>query len=239
MVRLFSKRSNWLRQMDSETLPTFFQSVEELLAQTGLCRPESIQKADELADLVAAVQATLSLYSPEIYSADPDSLLQDLTAGKAGGFLAAWAWCTKPSYRRARAAIIALRKAGKAKPSQLFTEVSAATGQLRKWQSQSTSQNVPIEVSKADTHPRTDCRSDLAAKTCAPWRSACSSSTPVTEVCDSERCRSRSAGGVALPQPGERLLTGSAKWHFHYFIGLISVFRARVEPLLENIALRQ
>ena len=45
------------------------------------------------------------------------------------------------------------------------------------------------------------CRSALAVKTCVPWRSACSSSTPATEVCDDRRdcSRTRSPGGVALP----------------------------------------
>src|SRR5271165_6082098 len=50
-----------------------------------------------------------------------------------------------------------------------------------------------------------DSRSALAAKTCAPWRSACSFSTPATEVCDDRSCHNRSAGGVALPQPSQHL----------------------------------
>src|SRR6516165_11766637 len=53
--------------------------------------------------------------------------------------------------------------------------------------------------------PRTVYRFDLVAKTCAPWRSACSSSTPATEVCDDRRCRYGGAGGVSLPQPGKHL----------------------------------
>ena len=43
----------------------------------------------------------------------------------------------------------------------------------------------------------------------------------MTEVCDDRSCSSRSAGGVALPQPGQHLHdTCPAKWYFRYLIGL-------------------
>src|SRR6516225_7598542 len=60
----------------------------------------------------------------------------------------------------------------------------------------------------------------LAARTCARWRSACSSSTPATEVCDDRCCYDRSAGGVALPQPGQHVSDLPAKWYFRYLVGL-------------------
>ena len=50
-----------------------------------------------------------------------------------------------------------------------------------------------------NTRPHTVCRSASVAKTCARWRSACSFSTPATEVCDDRSCHNRNAGGVALP----------------------------------------
>ena len=49
----------------------------------------------------------------------------------------------------------------------------------------------------------------------------------------------REALGESLsPSQVSTYITGSANWYFGYFIGLISVFRAREELLLENIALR-
>src|SRR5271166_144249 len=67
-----------------------------------------------------------------------------------------------------------------------------------------------------------DSRSALAAKTCAPWRSACSSSTPATEVCDDRSCHNRNAGGVALPQPGQHLYDVSREVKRHNPLGRVA-----------------
>src|SRR5208282_3252009 len=53
-----------VQRMHSETLPRLLKSVDDVVAQTGLRRPESTVETRELADLLEAVQTTLSLYSP-------------------------------------------------------------------------------------------------------------------------------------------------------------------------------
>src|SRR3974390_3392458 len=62
-----------------------------------------------------------------------------------------------------------------------------------------------LRLPPSSTPPHTGCRFASAARTCEQWRSACSSSTPATEVCDDRSHRNRIAGGVALPQPGQHV----------------------------------
>ena len=73
-----------------------------------------------------------------------------------------------------------------------------------------------------------------------PWRSACSSSTPVTEVCDDADVAVTEALGESLsPSQVSTYITGSAKWCFGYLIGLISVFAAEKNYSGKTSPLRQ
>jgi hypothetical protein len=74
-----------------ETVPRFLESLNEVIAQTRLQRPESTVETGEIADLLEVVQTTLSLYSPKVYEHDLESLLRDLAPGEHGGFSALWA----------------------------------------------------------------------------------------------------------------------------------------------------
>jgi very-short-patch-repair endonuclease len=140
-----------VRQTYSETLPRCLFTIDGVTACTSLQRPESIIDAQELANLLEAVEGTLSRYSERLYKQDLESLLRDLAPGRSGGFSALWALWTKSSYRRARATVLALRN-GKTSSSQLFSEVAAAASALRKWTSASGGKSVPSVVQGASEH---------------------------------------------------------------------------------------
>jgi hypothetical protein len=140
-----------VQQMHSETLPRFFGSVI-VLAQIGLRRPTSIKETSELADLLEAVQTTLSLYSPEVYTCDLESLLRDLAPGKNGGFSAAWAWCSNSRYRRARKSIFAMRIGGKTSIIGLCKEASDAVAQSRRWGAWMGGTSTPVLLDGVEEH---------------------------------------------------------------------------------------
>lgn len=138
------------QQMHSETLPKFLESLDDVVAQTRLRRPESITESGELADLLEAVQTTLSLYSPAVYKCDLESLLRGLVPGKLGGFSALWAWCSNGHYRQARKSVLAIRVAGKASSAELCTEISHAANQSQTWRTWSNGASRPMALSGAD-----------------------------------------------------------------------------------------
>lgn len=140
-----------VQQIHSETLPRFLESVKEL-TRAGLRCPGSSVEAGELAGLLEGVQTTLAVYSPDIYGRDLESLLHDLAPGKNGGFSAAWAWCSKGSYRRVRKSALAMRIAGKASTADLCKEVSGAAIQLRAWRTLTSSQSIPALLKNAEKH---------------------------------------------------------------------------------------
>lgn len=140
-----------VQQIHSEILPRFLESVNEV-ARAGLRSPGSSLEAGELADLLAGVQTTLSIYSPEIYRCDLESLLRDLAPGKNGGFSAVWAWCSNRRYRLARKSVLAARIARKASTADLCKEVSGAATQLRTWRSWTAGQSIPAHLDDAEKH---------------------------------------------------------------------------------------
>jgi len=137
-----------------ETVPRFLESLNEVIAQTRLQRPESTVETGEIADLLEAVQTTLSLYSPKVYEHDLESLLRDLAPGEHGGFSALWAWCFNWRYRQARKSAMALRIAGKTSSSELCKEASDAATQARKWITRSGGASLPVALIDADKHIR-------------------------------------------------------------------------------------
>jgi very-short-patch-repair endonuclease len=140
-----------VQRIHSETLPRFLESVKEV-THAGLREPESSVEAGKLADLLAGVQSTLSVYSPDIYRSDLESLLHDLAPGKNGGFSAAWAWCSNGRYRLAHKSILAIRLAGKAEAVGLYKEVSDASTQLRTWNAWKVAQSIPAPLDNAENH---------------------------------------------------------------------------------------
>jgi very-short-patch-repair endonuclease len=143
---------DFAQRMHSETFPRFLASLEDVVAQTGLRRPQSIVESVELADLLEAVQTTLSVYSPELYKCDLESLMRDLAPGKRGGFSALWAWCSNGHYRQARKSVIALRIAGKTSSVDLCKEVSDAATQSQKWCNWSGGAARPVVLAGAGKH---------------------------------------------------------------------------------------
>ena len=138
-----------VQQIHSETLPRFLESVKDV-ARAGIRQPASTVETSELADLLAGVQATLSVYSPEIYSRDLESLLVDLAPGKNGGFSAVWAWCSNGRHRQARKAVLAMRIAGKASASDLCKEIFGAATQSRKWRTWTDGHSIPAPLDNGE-----------------------------------------------------------------------------------------
>src|SRR6516162_6429837 len=83
-------------------------------------------------------------------------------------------------------------------------------------------------------HRHTVCRSASAAKTCAPWRSVCSSSTPGTEVYDDPSWGNRGAEGVAPHRVNDLSALPSAisaiwsAWQSHVFTAVLRLTGASV-----------
>jgi very-short-patch-repair endonuclease len=143
-----------VQQMHTETLPQCLASVHAVVSQTGLKHSGTLATLKEFADLLEAVERTLSNYSPLLYQQDLESTLRNLSFGQAGGVAAAWAFCTNGAYRRARADILGTRNR-KAPARDLFVEVTAALGELKKWAIASDGKSVPTRIDGSGTHVAT------------------------------------------------------------------------------------
>jgi very-short-patch-repair endonuclease len=149
-----------VQQMHTETLPHCMASVHAVTTQMGLKRQEALAGLRRLADLLEGVDRTLSNYSPQIYQHDLESILRDLTPGREGGVRAMWALFTNGAYRRARAAVLSARteKAPtitlfrESSNNTLFSEVTAALRDLKKWAIASEGKSVPMRVDGSENH---------------------------------------------------------------------------------------
>jgi hypothetical protein len=136
----------------NELFPAFVASLHALVQQSGLGWPVSISRARGLIRLVSAVQATLELYSGQIYTQDHALLLRDLTRGKSGGLSGAWAWLTSSAYRRTRRVVRALRTAGPASVAILFAELEEARRQMVEWKRYAENDSLPCRVTEFNAH---------------------------------------------------------------------------------------
>jgi hypothetical protein len=140
-----------VEQMHTETLPQCLASIYAVVAQNELKRPTALATLKEFVELLKAVERTLSNYSPQLYQQNLESIVHDLSPGRNGGLGAAWAFCTSGTYRRARAAILAARN-GKARSKVLFSEVTAAVGELKRWTTESEGKSLPMRVDDSAKH---------------------------------------------------------------------------------------
>lgn len=145
------KALDLVQQMHTEALPQCLASIYAVVSQTGLKRPGTVASLRELADLLEAVDRTLSNYSAQLYRQDLESILRDLSPGREGGLAAAWAFCTNGAYRRARAVILSTRS-GKAPVGTLFGELMIALGELKKWIASSEGKSVPTALEGSSQH---------------------------------------------------------------------------------------
>ena len=145
------KALDLVQQMHTETLPHCLTSIHTVSNQTGLKRPGALAGLRELADLLEAVEKGLAIYSPKIYQQDLESLLHDLAPGREGGLAAAWALCTNGSYRRARTAILSVRRE-KAPTKTLFSELTDAIETKKRWARASEEKSVPAQVDGSAKH---------------------------------------------------------------------------------------
>jgi hypothetical protein len=140
-----------VQQMHTETLPQCLASIYAVVAQTGLKRLTALATLKEFVELLEAVERTLSNYSPHLYQQNLESILKALSPWRNGGLAAAWALCTSGTYRRARAAILAARN-GKAPSKVLFSEVTAAVRELKRWATASDGKSFPMRVDDSAKH---------------------------------------------------------------------------------------
>jgi very-short-patch-repair endonuclease len=147
------KALDCVERIQTETLPSFLASVDEVAEQTGINRPSSFAAANELEGLLAATQRTLLHYSPEIYQQDLEAALRDLAPGRNGGMSAAWAFLTNSVYRRARKLVLASRNE-KVGVAQLCSEISAALSELRRWRTAVQGKSFPRSLKDEAKHVR-------------------------------------------------------------------------------------
>jgi very-short-patch-repair endonuclease len=140
-----------VHQIHTETLPRCLTSVHEVTTKTGLKLPGSVAGLRDLADLLEEVDQTFSNYSPQLYQQDLDSILHDLAPGREGGLSAVWARFTNGPYRRARTALLRARTE-KAPTITLFSEVTAALRDLKKWAGASEGKSVPVRIESSANH---------------------------------------------------------------------------------------
>ena len=125
--------------------------ASSVITNTGLKRPGDIAAVKGLADLLEAVERTLSNYSPQLYQKELESILHDLSPGREGGLAVAWALCTNGAFRRARAAVLSERN-GKAPSKALFSEVTAALADFKRWTAVSEGKSCPIRIEGSVKH---------------------------------------------------------------------------------------
>lgn len=145
------KALDLVQQMHTETLPNCLASIHTVSTQTGLKRPGVLAGLKELADLLEAAARTLENYSPQIYHQNLESILHDLAPGRAGGLAASWALCTNGSYRRARAAVLSIRRE-RAPTRTLFSELTNAVEVGKTWARTSEGKSVPTPVNNSANH---------------------------------------------------------------------------------------
>lgn len=140
--------------MASESWPQFLESLSAVQEQGKLRRPDSLRTARELAALIEDVQSTLASYSRELYQQDLVRLTSDLEPGKEGGAGAAWAFCTNSGFRHARSAALKLRTQGKAPSAALFSEVTKAAAEAKRWSELAERATLPMAIDGAEQHVR-------------------------------------------------------------------------------------
>jgi hypothetical protein len=140
-----------VQKVHTATLPQCLASIHSVTSPTGLCCPESLAGLRELADLMEGVERTLASYSPRLYNQDLESIAHDLSPGNDSWWAAAWALFTNAAYRRARAVVLSARD-GKAPSKQIFAEVTAALGELKRWVVASEKKNLPVRIGDSAEH---------------------------------------------------------------------------------------
>ena len=93
-----------------ESLPACSESIHAITTQTGLKRPEALDGLRMLAELLESIETTLANYAPVIYEQNLKAFCMIFPPAQNGGPAAACAFCISATYRRARAAVLSIRK---------------------------------------------------------------------------------------------------------------------------------
>jgi very-short-patch-repair endonuclease len=139
-------------RMESKSWPQFVSSLDHITRGIGLQRPPSAHAARETINLLSAVQHTLSQYSGEVYKQNLAELISNLRPCQSGGLACAWAWCTSPTFRRARATSLALRLDPKVPCRKSYAALTEAAQQLDRWKSLAPDCALPRAVAGYDHH---------------------------------------------------------------------------------------
>jgi len=132
--------------LSTQTWPAFMVSVSDLVKLVRFRMPTTVKDAQQLHSLIAAVQQTLSVYSPEIFAQNIQGMLRGLVPGKSGGLRAIWTWCVSRQYRVARKQALMYRPVGKASTRDLYDELSAAEDQRLRWAELSNRSSLPQKL---------------------------------------------------------------------------------------------
>jgi very-short-patch-repair endonuclease len=139
-------------RMSNETCPNFLASLHSVLTDCRLMLPTSVRGVAELTALLDGVQRTLDEHSEKLYRYDLSGLLRDLAPAGRGLLPTVWAWCTSAGFRRARAAMVALRLAGGASPQQLLSGAVRAADELTKWRRVAQEGSLPCGIPAYELH---------------------------------------------------------------------------------------
>ncbi len=129
-----------------ERWPALRSSLADLVAETGLAAPATLEGAKGFVLLLQEVCGTLALYDVDLFRQDLDVLVAALAPASRGRLAEAWAWCTNAPFRAARWTLRSLRRERSVPARQLHDEAAAAADQLRRWRTCSSAASIPCRV---------------------------------------------------------------------------------------------
>ena len=123
--------------------PALVSALQAVESANPLRPCTNVPDVQKVLDVIAAIDAALPRYDPSVFSLDLDRLASSLSPGRSiVGRI--WAICTNGDFRASRAALLAVRTAGKAPVSTLIQELEELRGVCRRWR----------DIAQPDTVPR-------------------------------------------------------------------------------------
>lgn len=114
--------------------PGLSADLAALCTRAGLNAPPNLEAAAAAAALAHDLTRTLEYYSGELFAQDLTALETALAPAGKGGMGAFFAGLLNGAYKRALGTLRGLRRQGELiRPAQLFTELTAAADQQRRW----------------------------------------------------------------------------------------------------------
>jgi very-short-patch-repair endonuclease len=143
-----------LRRLVNECWPELEKHLNAVIATSKAPSPNTLGGLSSLLGLLNGINKTLESFEPAIFEQDLEAIKIALNPAKSR-LSAAWAWCFKPKFRRARRQVRDLRRNGERSSAKLLEAVSMALAQLRHWKALAPGQPPII------TNNLAECRSAL------------------------------------------------------------------------------